>query len=228
MLVGAAKSSKSASRFSLTYLQDIASPKSLKKDLAASQSNPESKGMSTRGKGNKRKKPAETSEGLPLMERQLHDYVSEKFAEVQILMDQRLAEAEEKNFDFQKIALAKDKKISSLEKDINMLQKELLLAEITAQKERTEIMEGAKLSATIAMLKIKMQMAKEASEPNFDRAEWDLEAWKQRLVELGDEDEPEEVLALEGGGSEVKDPAEEAAGSSGKGGEEKVDAAMKV
>ncbi|MFS7888915.1 hypothetical protein Hanom_Chr00s000002g01600621 [Helianthus anomalus] len=48
-------------------------------------------------------------------------------------------------------------------------------------------MEGAKLSATIAMLKIKMQMAKE-----------------QRLTELGDEDEPEEVLALVGGGNESR------------------------
>ncbi|MFS8006784.1 hypothetical protein Hanom_Chr14g01253231 [Helianthus anomalus] len=192
MFVGAAKSSKSASRFSLNNLQDIASPKSLKKDLAASQSNPEPKGMSTRGKGTKREKPAETSEGLPLMERQLHDYVSEvrilypkillllriwiltaeiflvqKFAEIQILMDQRLAEAEEKNLDFQKIALAKDKKISSVEKDINMLQKELLLAEITTQKERMEIMDGAKLSATIAMLEIKLQMAKEAAHPSL-------------------------------------------------------------
>ncbi|MFS7937164.1 hypothetical protein Hanom_Chr05g00424381 [Helianthus anomalus] len=66
-----------SSKFSLTDHQDIASPKSLKKELAASQSNPEPKGMSTRGKGTKRKTPVETSEGLPLMERQLHNYVSE-------------------------------------------------------------------------------------------------------------------------------------------------------
>ncbi|MFS7954281.1 hypothetical protein Hanom_Chr07g00628461 [Helianthus anomalus] len=89
-------------------------------------------------------------------------------------------------------------------------------------------MDGAKLSATIAMLKIKLQMAKEGADPSFDRSEWDLEAWKQRLVELGDEYEPEEVLALEGGGSEVKDHAKEATGGSGKGGEEKVDEAAKV
>ncbi|MFS7966085.1 hypothetical protein Hanom_Chr09g00769731 [Helianthus anomalus] len=88
-------------------------------------------------------------------------------------------------------------------------------------------MEGA-LSATIAMVKIMLQMAKEAANPSFDRAEWDLEAWKHRLVELGDEDEPEEVLALEGRGSEVKDPVVEATGGSGKGGEEKVDKAAKV
>ncbi|MFS7953312.1 hypothetical protein Hanom_Chr07g00617041 [Helianthus anomalus] len=55
-----------------------------------------------------------------------------------------------------------------------MLQKELLLAKITALKERTEIMDWAKLSATIAMLKIKLQMAKEAADPSFDRSEWDL------------------------------------------------------
>ncbi|MFS8003380.1 hypothetical protein Hanom_Chr13g01213291 [Helianthus anomalus] len=121
VLVGASKSSKSATRFSIVDIKDIASPRSLKKELAASQSNPEPKGMSTRGKGTKRKKPAETSEGLPLMERKLHDYVSEKFSEVQILLDQGLAEADEKSLDLQKIALAKDKKISSLEKDINML-----------------------------------------------------------------------------------------------------------
>ncbi|KAJ0618271.1 hypothetical protein HanLR1_Chr02g0049001 [Helianthus annuus] len=73
----AAKSSKSASRFSVGDLQDIVSPRSIKKELAANQSNPKAKGTSTRGKGTKRKKPTESSEGLPLMERQLHDYVSE-------------------------------------------------------------------------------------------------------------------------------------------------------
>ncbi|MFS7956031.1 hypothetical protein Hanom_Chr07g00649781 [Helianthus anomalus] len=163
----ASKSSMSASRFSVADLQDIVSPRSIKKELAASQSNPEPKGMSTRGKGAKRKKLSESSKGLPLMECQLHDYVSE-------------------------IALAKDKKISSLEKDINTLQKEFLLAEITTNKERIEIMDGAKLSATIAMLKIKLQMAKEAADPSFDRSEWDLQAWVKRMAELGDEDEPKE------------------------------------
>ncbi|MFS7888593.1 hypothetical protein Hanom_Chr00s000001g01597041 [Helianthus anomalus] len=143
-----AKSSKSASRFSVADLQDIASPWSLNKELAASQSNPEANGMSTTVKGTKRKKPTESSEGLPQMEHQFHDYVSDKFAEVQILLDQRLAEADEKVLDLQKIALVKDKKISSIEKDNNTLHKELLIAEITANKERIEIMDGAKLSAT--------------------------------------------------------------------------------
>ncbi|KAM0008578.1 hypothetical protein Hdeb2414_s0110g00797921 [Helianthus debilis subsp. tardiflorus] len=202
----AAKSSKSASRFSNGDLKDIVSPRSIKRELAASQNNPEVKGMSTRGKGTKRKKPTESSEGLPLMERQFHDYLSEKFAEVQILLDQSLAEAEEKIFDFQKIVVAKDKKISSLEKDNNTLQKELLLAEITANKERMEVMDGAKLYDVVAMLKMKLQMAKEDDDPSFDRSEWDVEAWPKRLTEFGDDEEPEEVLALEAGGSGDKDP----------------------
>ncbi|MFS7935807.1 hypothetical protein Hanom_Chr05g00407881 [Helianthus anomalus] len=99
MLVGAAKSSKSASRFSVSDFQDITSPWSIKKELDASQSNPEAKCMSTRGKRTKRKKFTESSEGLPLMERQFHYYVSDKFAEVQILLDQRMAEADEKILD---------------------------------------------------------------------------------------------------------------------------------
>ncbi|MFS7936173.1 hypothetical protein Hanom_Chr05g00412361 [Helianthus anomalus] len=46
----AAKSSKSASRFGVSDIQDIVSPRSIKKELSASQSIPESKGMSNRGK----------------------------------------------------------------------------------------------------------------------------------------------------------------------------------
>ncbi|KAJ0501006.1 hypothetical protein HanHA300_Chr11g0395821 [Helianthus annuus] len=63
------KSSKSASKFGVSDIQDIVSPRSIKKELAASQSIPESKGMSTRAKGgNKRKKPSESTSDLPLIE----------------------------------------------------------------------------------------------------------------------------------------------------------------
>ncbi|MFS8001642.1 hypothetical protein Hanom_Chr13g01192731 [Helianthus anomalus] len=127
----------------VTGIQEYASPRSLKKELATSQSIPETKGVSTRGKGTKRKKTAEPLEGLPLMEHQVQEYVSE-----------------------------------------------LLVAEMTAQRERIEVMEGAKHSAAFVKLKIKLYMAKEAADPAFDRSGWDVEAWKQRLVELWDEDEP--------------------------------------
>ncbi|KAF5755296.1 hypothetical protein HanRHA438_Chr17g0811061 [Helianthus annuus] len=74
----AAKSSKSASKFGVSDIQDIVSPRFIKKELASSQSIPESKGMRTRAKGgNKRKKPSESTSDLPLIEQQLHEVVSE-------------------------------------------------------------------------------------------------------------------------------------------------------
>ncbi|MFS7983959.1 hypothetical protein Hanom_Chr11g00980851 [Helianthus anomalus] len=70
-------------------------------------------------------------------------------------------------------------------------------------------------------------MAMEAADPSFDRSAWDVKAWKQRLVELGDDDEPEEMLTLKAGGS--KDPKDATeAGGSGEGRKEKVDEAVKA
>ncbi|MFS8033615.1 hypothetical protein Hanom_Chr17g01571661 [Helianthus anomalus] len=180
--VGAANSSKSASRFSLSDIQDIVFPRSIKKELAASQSMPESKGVSTRANcGSKRKKPSESSEGLPLIEQQLHEAVSE-------------------------VSITYPEFVSYLEKESKTLQKHILLADITANKERLEIIDEAKKSAAI-----------------------DVEAWKQRLQELGDDEEPEEVLAIEAGGNDSKDPEDAAAaGGSGEGGEVKVDDAAKA
>ncbi|KAJ0485895.1 hypothetical protein HanLR1_Chr14g0535951 [Helianthus annuus] len=187
--------------------------------------------MCTRGNGSKRKKPSESSEGLPLIEQQLHDAVSEKFAEIQVLQGQYLADAEEHILDLQTIAAAKDKRISNLEKESKMLQKQILLAEITSNMERLEIIDDAKKSAAIVALKIRLQMAKEVADPSFDRSAWDVEAYKQRLKELGDDEEPEEVLAIKAGGSGSKDPEDAAAagaGGSGEGGEAKADEAVKA
>ncbi|KAJ0441585.1 hypothetical protein HanIR_Chr16g0799481 [Helianthus annuus] len=73
----AAKSSKSTSKFGVSDIQGIVSPKSIKKELAAGQSIPEVKGVSTRTKaGSKRKKPSELTGDLPLIEQQLHEAVS--------------------------------------------------------------------------------------------------------------------------------------------------------
>ncbi|KAJ0765331.1 hypothetical protein HanPI659440_Chr08g0302211 [Helianthus annuus] len=188
----AGKSSKSTSRFSVSDLDAFAFSKSIKKELAASPSIPNPKGMSMRGKGAKKRKTSEPTEGLPLIQHQFEEYVSEKFAEIQMLLDSHLEEAEQKNLDFQKIFLAKDKTISALEKDLNQVKKDLVLTQITAQPEKEEVMEGAKLSATIAIFKIKLQMAKEAEDPSFDRSAWDKEAWKQKLTELDDEEKAEE------------------------------------
>ncbi|KAJ0845387.1 hypothetical protein HanRHA438_Chr15g0713071 [Helianthus annuus] len=52
------------------------------------------------------------------------------------------------------------------------------------------------------MYKTKIQMAQEAQDPAFDRSSWDMEGWKARLAELeDDEEEADEVLEIEAGGS---------------------------
>ncbi|KAJ0912334.1 hypothetical protein HanRHA438_Chr06g0273081 [Helianthus annuus] len=106
--VGAGKSSKSAFCFSVSDLDAFASSRSGKKQLAASPSIPAPKAVSTKGKGGKKRKTAETLEGLPLIQHQFDEYVSEKFAEIHMLMDSYAEEAEQKHLDFQKIFLAKD------------------------------------------------------------------------------------------------------------------------
>ena len=142
---------------------------------------------------------------------------TQKFAEIKTFIDGHAEELEEQRFHFEKISLAKDKKISSLENEINLLKKEAILAQVQAQKDMDEVIDGAKHSATVAMLKIKLQMAKEAEDPTFDRSAWDQVAWKERLAELDDEEA--EVTAGDGAGSSgVKEAA---------GGEEKAVEAAK-
>ncbi|MFS7912679.1 hypothetical protein Hanom_Chr02g00132751 [Helianthus anomalus] len=76
-LVGAGKSSKSASRFSVSDLDAFAASKSIKNQLPASPSVLNPKSVSTRGKGAKKRKAVEALEGLPLIQHQFEEYVSE-------------------------------------------------------------------------------------------------------------------------------------------------------
>ncbi|KAF5788073.1 hypothetical protein HanXRQr2_Chr10g0459971 [Helianthus annuus] len=124
------------------------------------------------------------------------------------------------------MSAAKDKRISHLEKENKGLEKQVLVAEMRANKERLEITEEAKQSAAIVILKTKLWMAREAADPSFDRAEWDTATWRQRLHDLRDDEEPEEVLTAEAGASGIKDPEQVAA--AGGSGEAKVDEAAKV
>ncbi|MFS7960514.1 hypothetical protein Hanom_Chr08g00703991 [Helianthus anomalus] len=73
----AGKSSKSATRFSVSDLDAYVPPKSAKKQPASSPSIPNLRGASTKGKGGKKRKTAETLEGLPLIQHQFEEYVSE-------------------------------------------------------------------------------------------------------------------------------------------------------
>ncbi|MFS7947911.1 hypothetical protein Hanom_Chr06g00553711 [Helianthus anomalus] len=72
VLVGAVKSSsKSASQFGMGDIQGIISPRTIQKELAVGQSQPEAKGTTTRaraGAGTKRKKPCEASGDTPQIE----------------------------------------------------------------------------------------------------------------------------------------------------------------
>ncbi|KAJ0511032.1 hypothetical protein HanIR_Chr11g0547391 [Helianthus annuus] len=228
VLVATAKSSsKSAPRFGMGDIEGIISPKSIKKELVAGQSLPEFKGTLTRAKeGSKRKKPNEPSGDTPQIEQQFHDFVFEKLAEIHTILSKRIAEAEEGLQDLQTMSVAKDKRISHLEKENRGLEKQVLVAEMNANRERLEITEEAKQSATIVILKTKLRMAREAADPSFDRAEWDTTGWRQRLHELGDNEEPEEVLTAEAGASGTKDPEQVAA--AGGSGETKVDEAANV
>ncbi|KAJ0742830.1 hypothetical protein HanPI659440_Chr10g0368671 [Helianthus annuus] len=73
----ARKSSKSASRFSVSDLDAFASSWSGKKQLVGSPSILAPKAVSTKGKGGKKRKTADTLEGLPLIRHQFEEYVSE-------------------------------------------------------------------------------------------------------------------------------------------------------
>ncbi|KAJ0820207.1 hypothetical protein HanPSC8_Chr16g0705161 [Helianthus annuus] len=193
--VGAGKSSKSATRFSVTDLTAVG-PRSGRKKTAASPSTALPKPVTSKGK---KRKASETEDldGLSLIRHQFLEYFSEKFAEIQMWYDAHVEEAEQKHLEFHKIFLAKDQTISSLKKELNQAKKQVVSTQINADYEKHEIMEDAKVSAAITMYKIKLQMAQEAEDPDFDRSTWDKEGWKAKLAELEDE----EVLAIEASGS---------------------------
>ncbi|MFS7967377.1 hypothetical protein Hanom_Chr09g00785091 [Helianthus anomalus] len=72
------------------------SPCSIKKELAKGQSLPEPKTVTTRAKaGSKRKKPSKPEEDSFEVERQIHEYVTERFVRQNAHQDKSLAKAKE-------------------------------------------------------------------------------------------------------------------------------------
>ncbi|MFS7984980.1 hypothetical protein Hanom_Chr11g00992991 [Helianthus anomalus] len=112
----AGKSSKSVSRFSVNYLSTVA-PQSGKKKSAASPSAPIPKPVTSKGGKKRKATEADNLEGLPLIRHQFEEYFAD------MLFDAYVGEAEQKHLEFQKIFLAKDQTISSLEKDLNLAKK---------------------------------------------------------------------------------------------------------
>ncbi|KAJ0561791.1 hypothetical protein HanHA300_Chr06g0226971 [Helianthus annuus] len=200
----AGKSSRSATSFSVSDL-DTVTARSGKKKSAASPSVPMPKSATSKGKGGKKRKTTEADnlEGLPLIRHQFEEY----FSDIQMLFDAYVEEAEQKHLEFQKFFLAKDETIPSLERELNLAKKQVVMAQINADHEKAEVIEDVKVSAAITMYKIKLQMAQEAEDPDFDRTNWDQKGWKAKLAELDGEEEATEVLAIEASGSGAKDQA---------------------
>ncbi|KAJ0548411.1 hypothetical protein HanIR_Chr08g0383461 [Helianthus annuus] len=234
----AGKSTKSASKFSVTDLTTVRSSKR-KTPASPTASIPKAP---LKGKGGKKRKASEAEDlqGLPLIRQQFLDYFSEvritvpacisclfedhlilnyplsslqKFAEIENYVG-HVEDQDSKIADLQQVALLKDLKIADLQKDLQNAKNETAKVLINFDYERHEITEDAKVSAAIAMYKTKLQMALEAQDPDFDRSTWDVEGWKARLAELDDEEEAEEILTIEAGGS-GKDQGGEASGAGG-------------
>ncbi|KAM0050397.1 hypothetical protein Hdeb2414_s0008g00297111 [Helianthus debilis subsp. tardiflorus] len=208
----AGKSTKSASKFSITDLTNV---KSSRKKTAASPTASIPKAP-LRGKGGKKRKASEAEDlqGLPLIRQQFLDYFNEKFAEIETYVG-HVEDQDSKIADLQQVAVLKDLKIADLQKDLQATKNEAAKMLINFNYEKHEITQDAKVSAAKAMYKIQLQMAMEAQDPAFDKSTWDVEGWKARLAELEDDEEAEEILMLEAGGS-GKDQGGEASGAGGE------------
>ncbi|KAJ0467769.1 hypothetical protein HanIR_Chr14g0688961 [Helianthus annuus] len=201
----AGKSSKTASKFSIADLDTVRSTK--KKAIASpSVSIPKAP---AKGRGGKKRKNSEVEDlqGLPLIRHQFLEYFNEKFAEIEDYVGS-VEELGKKIADLQQVAVLKDLKIADLQKDLQDAKNETAKVLINVDYEKHEITQDAKVSPAIAMYKTKIQMALDTQDPDFDWSNWDVEGWKARLAELDDEEEAEEILTIEAGGSgkdQVKD-----------------------
>ncbi|MFS7953314.1 hypothetical protein Hanom_Chr07g00617061 [Helianthus anomalus] len=161
------------------------SPRSIKKELAKGQSLPEPKTVTTRAKaGSKWKKPSEPEEDNFQVERQIHEFVTERFDRLKAHQDKSLAKAEE---------------------NLAGLRSIIMVAEIHANKAEMEATDEAKVCVAHAILHARIKIAQVGMDPGFDRSAWDVAGWKQILLELGGDAESKQVQALEAGPSGVKD-----------------------
>ncbi|XP_035842202.1 uncharacterized protein LOC118488893 [Helianthus annuus] len=185
-VIRAGKASKSASKFSVTDLDNV---RSSKKKLPASPTASIPKAPS-KGRGGKKRKASEAEDlqGLYLIRHQFLEYFNNKFAEIEDYVG-NVEEQDRKIADLQQVALLKDLKIADLQKDLQNAKNETAKVLINADYEKHEITQDAKVSTAIAMYKTKLQMALEAQDPDFDRSTWDVEGWKARQAELDDEEE---------------------------------------
>ncbi|KAJ0800387.1 hypothetical protein HanPI659440_Chr03g0102411 [Helianthus annuus] len=208
----AGKSSKSASKFGI---DDLTNVKSAKKKTPAASPTASAPKAPIRGKGSKKRKAYEDLQGLPLLRQQFLDYFNEKFAEMETYVG-HVEDQDRQIADLQQMGVLKDLKIADLQKELRATKDDAAKMLINFDYEKHEITQDAKVSAAITMYKIQLQMAMEAQDPAFDKSTWDVEGWKERLAELEDDEEAEEIPMLEGGGA-GKDHTGEASGAGGDG-----------
>ncbi|KAM0046988.1 hypothetical protein Hdeb2414_s0009g00323191 [Helianthus debilis subsp. tardiflorus] len=157
--------SKSTSKFGLDDIDIMISPRSIKKELAKGQNLHEPKVVTTRANvGSKRKKPVEPEEDAFEVERQFHEFVTERFVRLKAHHEKNLAEMEDNLASLRSIAAAKDKTISKMEKDMKGLEKQLLVAEMQANKAEIEVTDETKVCVACAIPRVRIKMTQEVVE----------------------------------------------------------------
>ncbi|MFS8022868.1 hypothetical protein Hanom_Chr16g01444581 [Helianthus anomalus] len=135
--------------------------------------------MTTRAKaGAKRKKPSEPSGDAPHIEQQIHDFISERSRPSKA---NALLKPERVFWTSKPWMLPRIKESPSWSRENKAQEKQVLVASMTANKERLEITKDAKVSVATVILKTKLKMTREAADASFDRADWDTAGWRQRL-----------------------------------------------
>jgi hypothetical protein len=73
-------------------------------------------------------------------------------------------------------------------KKLKGLEAELEATRSKASEELKATVDEAKIWAAKSVIEARVKMAKEAAEPGFDRASWDVARWEQQLLDFDKED----------------------------------------
>ncbi|KAJ0728683.1 hypothetical protein HanLR1_Chr07g0244421 [Helianthus annuus] len=139
----------------------------------------------------------------------------QRFVRLKAFQEKSLAQDEENLADLRSIIAAKDKKITQLEKEKIGLEEQVMFVEIGIHEAEMNATEDAKVCAARAILQARIKIAQEATDPSFDQSAWVVAGWKQTLLKLGGDAEPEQVKALEAGPSGAKEVKECGEGGAG-------------
>ena len=95
--------------------------------------------------------------------------------------------------------------------DLNKSNKALHEAKAQHAEELVDVISQTKRSAALTVYQARIKMFEEASDPAFDKAKWDVDAWKKVVADLEGTDETETEKA--GGSGVVKEMDDGAEGS---------------